>query len=121
MAPNLIRWSGLSVMVGGVLWVLWAGGVQGIGWGEPGSAAYERYEFFNRLLPLAVLPILVGFAGLHAAQRRSHGRLGGAGFALVLAGFVIMTAGSVGEFWVFSDQPYGSASFGRGLPGRSSG
>jgi hypothetical protein len=114
MSSNLIRWSGLSAMVGGVLWVLWAGGVQGIGWGDPGSAAYERYEFFNRLLPIAVLPILVGFAGLHAAQRRSYGRLGTAGFAIALAGFVLMTAGSVGEFWVFSDQPYDGAGFGRG-------
>ena len=28
------------------------------------------------------------------------------GFAIVLAGFVLITAGSVGEFWVFSDQSY---------------
>ncbi len=114
MSPNLIRWGGLAAMADGVLWVLGAGVVQGIGWGEPGSAAYERYEFFNRLLPLAVLPVLAGFAGLHAAQRRSYGLLGATGFACALAGFVLMTAGSVGEFWVFSDQPYDGAGFRRG-------
>lgn len=101
-------------MLGRVLWALWAGSVQGVGWGEPGSAAYERYEFFNRLLPLAVLPILLGFVGLHAAQRRNYGWLGAAGFTTVLAGFALIIAGSVGEFWLFSDQPYGETGFGRG-------
>jgi heme/copper-type cytochrome/quinol oxidase subunit 1 len=44
---------------------------------------------------------------LHAAQRRSYGWLGAAGFAVVLVGFVLILAGSVGEFWLFYDQPYG--------------
>lgn len=106
---NLIRWSGPAAIVGSVLWVLWAGGqLQGFGgWDEPGSAAYDRYEFFNRLLPLTLLPVVVGFIGLHAAQRRSRGRLGTAGFVMVLVGVMMIIAGSVAEFWVFSDQPYG--------------
>jgi hypothetical protein len=29
--------------------------------------AYERYEAYNRLLPLVLLPVMVGFLGLHAA------------------------------------------------------
>ncbi len=101
-------------MLGGVMWPLWAGVVQSVGWGEPGSAAYERYELFNRMLPLALLSVLVGFVGLHVAQRRSYGRLGAAGFATVLVGFLLIIAGSVGEFWVFSDQPYDETGFGRG-------
>ena len=109
MSPNLIRWSGLTAMVGGVLWVLWAGGQSegfGAGWSGPGSVAYERYEFFNRLLPVVLLPVVVGFIGLHAAQRRSYGRLGMTGFVMILVGFMLIIAGSVAEFWVFSDQPY---------------
>lgn len=102
----LIRWCGLAAMLGGVLWPLWAGVVQGIGFGEPGSAAYERYELANRMLPLALLPVVVGCLGLHAAQRRSYGWLGAAGFAVVLVGFALVIAGSAGEFWAFSDQAY---------------
>ena len=104
----------MMAMLGGVLWMLWAGSVQGVEWGEPGSVAYERYEFFNRLLPLALLPVVVGFIGLHAAQRRSYGQLGMAGFFIVLVGFLLIIAGSLGEFWVFSDQPYDETGFGRG-------
>ena len=109
MSSNLIRWSGLSAMVGGVLWALWsAGQLQGFG-GEDGAggASFDPYVFFNRLLPLVILPVLMGFVGLHAAQRRSYGWLGAAGFAIVLVGFVLIVAGSVGEFWLFYDQPYG--------------
>ena len=65
---NLVRLSGLAAMLGGVLWPLWAGIEQSVGWGEPGSAAYERYELVDRLLPVALLPVIVGFLGLHAAQ-----------------------------------------------------
>jgi hypothetical protein len=69
----------------------------------------RRYELVNRPLPFALLPVVVGFVGLHAAQRRSYGRLGTAGFATALVGFMQITAGSVGEFWVFSDQSYEGA------------
>jgi hypothetical protein len=101
-----VRWSGLAAMLGGVLWPLWAGVELSVGWGERGSAAYERYELINRLMPLALLPVVVGFIGLHVVQRRRYGRLGMAGFATVLVGFMLIIAGSVGEFWVFSEQAY---------------
>ncbi len=84
----------------------WAGVEQSVGWGEPGSTLYERYELINRLLPLALLPVTLGFIGLHAAQRRSDGWLGTAGFAAVIVGFVVTIAGNMGEFWAFSDQSY---------------
>ena len=72
---NLIRWAGLAAMVGGVLWALWTVGFDFVGYGEPGTPAYERYEAYNRLLPLALLPVMVGFLGLHAAHR--EGATGG--------------------------------------------
>lgn len=108
-SSNLIRWCGLAAMSGGVLWALWAGGqLQGFGaGGDPGSASYERYEFFNRLLPLVLSPVVAGFVGLHVAQGGSYRLLRTAGFAIVLVGFVLIIAGSAGEFWLFSDQPYG--------------
>ena len=93
-------------MLGGVLWALWGVAQQLAGWGQPGTTAYERYELVNRLLPFALLPVVVGFIGLHAAQRRSYRKLGTAGFTIVLVGLILIAAGNVGEFWVFSDQSY---------------
>ncbi len=93
-------------MLGGVLWALWAGVEQSVGWGQPGSAAYERYELINRLLSLTILLVVVGLFGLHAVLRRSYGWLGTMGFVTLLVGFALMVAGSVGEFWVFSAQSY---------------
>jgi hypothetical protein len=61
------------------------------------------------------LKLTVGFVGLHAAQKGRLGRLGTAGLAIVLVGFTIIVAGSVGEFWVFSAQPYDGAGFARGV------
>ena len=106
MSSGLIRWCGLLAMLGGVLWALWGVVQQLAGWGQPGTTAYERYELVNRLLPFALLPVVVGFIGLHAAQRRSYGKLGTAGFTIVLVGLILIAAGNVGEFWVFSDQSY---------------
>lgn len=109
-SSNLVRWAGLAAMAGGVLWALWTVGFNFVGYGEPGTPAYERYEAYNRLLPLALLPVLVGFLGLHAAQRRGYGWLGRAGLATALLGLGLVVAGSVGEFWVFTAQPYGEAN-----------
>src|SRR5918997_5664362 len=106
MSPNLVRLSGLAAMLGGVLWPLWVVVEQSVGWGEPGSAAYQRYELINRLLPLAILPVVVGLVGLHVVLRRSYGWLGTAGFVAILVGFALMLVGSVGEFWMFTEQGY---------------
>ena len=108
MGPsNLVRWAGLAAVVGGILWALWTVGFNFAGYGDPGTLAYERYEAYNRLLPLAVLPVMVGFLGLHAAQRRTYGWLGRAGLVTALLGLALAVAGSVGEFWVFTTQLYG--------------
>lgn len=109
-SSSVIRWAGLAAMVGGVLWALWTVGFNFVGYGEPGTPDYERYEAYNRLLPLALLPVMVGFLGLHAAQRRSYGWLGKASFVTALVGLTLAVAGSVGEFWVFTMQPYGEAN-----------
>lgn len=107
-SSNLVRWGGLAAMAGGVLWALWTGGFNFVDYvGELGTPAYERYEAYNRLLPVVLLPVVVGFLGLHAAQRRSYGWLGRAAFVTVLLGLALVIAGSVGEFWVFTEQPYG--------------
>jgi hypothetical protein len=109
MSSTFVRLSGLAAMLGSMLWVLWTvGQLQGFGgWGVPGSVAYDSYEFYTRLLPFVLLPVVVGFVGLNAVQKGSYGGWGIAGFLTVLVGFLLVIAGSVGEFWFFSDQPYG--------------
>ncbi len=111
MSSSLIRWSGVVAMLGGVLWALWTVGFNFVDYnGELGTPAYERYEAYNRLLPLVMLPVMVGFLGLYAVQRRSYGWLGKAGFVTALVGLALAVAGSVGEFWMFTTQPYGEAN-----------
>jgi len=51
---------------------------------------------------------MVGFLGLHAAQRRSYGWLGRASLVTAILGLALVVAGSVSEFWVFTTQPYES-------------
>ena len=53
---------------------------------------------------------MVGFLGLHAAQGRSYGWMGKAGFVTALFGLALVVAGSGGEFWMFTTQPYGEAN-----------
>ena len=53
----LFRWAGLAAVVGGVLWALWTVGFDFVGYGDPGSPAYERYEAYNRLLPSRCCPL----------------------------------------------------------------
>jgi len=73
-SSDLIRWGGLVAIWGGVLWALWNAGLEFVvGWGEPPSPSYERYEAYNRVMPV-ILPLLVaGLLGFHAAQKGGYG------------------------------------------------
>lgn len=80
-----------------------------VGWGQPGSAAYETYEMLNRL---AALPMLL-MAGVpiallgHPAIRDE--RRGFIAALAVLVGLLAMAIGTSLEFWAFTDDPYGGA------------
>ena len=102
MSSNWLRWSGLAGELGGALWALWYVGVSLVG-----SAGYGTY---NRLMPLVLLLLAVGLLGLHAAQNGSHGGIGRAGFMVTLVGLLAMIAGNVAEFWVFTEEAYGTSS-----------
>ena len=110
-SSDLIRWGGLVAIWGGVLWALWNAGLEFVvGWGEPPSPAYERYEAYNRVMPL-ILPLLVaGLLAFHATQKGSHGWLRRAGLIIALIGFTLLLVGNVAEFWGFNTQPYGEAN-----------
>jgi len=80
------------------------GFVGSVGWGPPGTEAYAVYERANRL---ASLPLVVHVTGWMLLVRdRSWRRVAAVG----ALGSLMMLAGNVGEFWVFSGVSYESAA-----------
>jgi hypothetical protein len=82
---------------------LFFGYVSAVGWGPPGTLAYEAYERANRIM---LAPLLVHLAAwlvvLHASAR-------GATVAGTL-GATMLVGGNIGEFWLFSAEEYTSAA-----------
>jgi hypothetical protein len=73
-----------------------------VGWGPPGTEAYVVYERANRLFMVPLLVHAVGWMLLirgHAWRRVA---------TIGAAGSLMMLAGSVGEFWIFSAESYQS-------------
>ena len=95
---------GASLAIGGFAATVWYffGYLGSVGWGPPGTDAYVEYERANRLF---VVPLLVHAAGWMLLFRgyasRRVARVGA-------AGSLMMLAGSVGEFWIFSAESYQS-------------
>jgi hypothetical protein len=81
-----------------------------VGWGEPGSAAYSRYEIYNRMAPAVLLLLLAATQYARHLLRGSLGRSGIAGNHLASAGLAVMALGSVLEFWVFTESAYATGS-----------
>lgn len=102
----IARLGGMAAMLGGVLWALCSVKLMFVQWGQPGSYFYENYEFYNRLVALSLPLLMVGSAGLHASQGKRYGLPGRLGFGSTFVGFTLVLVGSVGEFWLFTDQPY---------------
>ena len=98
-SAHLVRIGGLVAVLGGVLWALWYVGASLVG-----SGGYETY---NRLMPAVLLLLAVGLLAFYAAQKRSRGWIGRAGFVVALVGLLVMIVGNVMEFWAFSEEAYG--------------
>ena len=72
-SSDLIRWSGIAAMLGGVLWVVWSLLVR-VSFEAAGG------PFSDGLLLVADLLTLAGLVGLHALQGGNYGSIGRAGF-----------------------------------------
>jgi hypothetical protein len=83
-------------------------------WGPPGTTRYLSYEAANRLWALAFAGMLCALIGFGARFPLTHSRLGRAAQRLAVAGLLVMLAGNIAEFWLFSQQPYGELN-GRNL------
>jgi hypothetical protein len=97
---------GVVLAVGGFAASVWyfSGPLGSVGWGPPGTEAYVAYERANRL---ASVPLLIHLAGWALLVRdRGWRRVA----AIGAVGSLMMLAGNVGEFWIFSEASYASAA-----------
>lgn len=96
----LIRWSGLLVVPGGVLWALSPIGA------SISETAFGTPNVFWKLFPSAPLLLLAGLVGVQILQWRRSGLLQKIGFGLALLGLVLVIAGDVGLYWLGLDDAY---------------
>jgi hypothetical protein len=88
-APSLIRWSGLSAMVAGIIFA----GIQPIHPADVvSSVTTGAWAIITPLKTVMCLLLLVGIAGIYARQVKEAGWLGLAGFLLFGLGWAITTA-----------------------------
>jgi hypothetical protein len=98
------------LVTAGVLWGSAYFVMNAIGWGEPGSVAYQRYELFNRILGVVLLLLTATTWMLRSALRPIAPRFVRRALALTAAAQAMMVLGSVLEFWVFTLTPYAAGS-----------
>lgn len=89
------RWGALAAMVGGAMWALFPFGTPLASIEEAGTSAYAAsvaYFWLMAVVPLLLL--MVGLAGIHAAQIGTYGRLGRVGFPMSILALGLMFAGN---------------------------
>lgn len=92
-AAKAIRWGGLALLLGGVLW-----GMQKIGWtlfiGDLDPRAYPRpaATILWSMGLIAALFVLLGLPALYARQARQVGSLGLIAFVVVFTGMALVTS-----------------------------
>jgi Ca2+/Na+ antiporter len=92
-SPKLIRWGGLAAMVGGVLWALSPIGEDLFGGGgHPQSPAFRP---FNLLVEIMSILLIVGLLAVHFRYNRTYGRLGRAGFVVILGSYALGFIGGI--------------------------
>jgi hypothetical protein len=76
-------------------------------WGPPGTGTYESYQMMNRLVAVPAVLLVLGVFGTGFQGRKSLGVLGWMSWLLGLAGSLLVLAGNVSEFWLFTSRAYG--------------
>lgn len=98
---GLIRLGGLAAMVGGVLFLAFPL----LGYGLAGFTHpffYRVEEVLLFLIVIALLLVPIGMVGFHALQRHSYGRIGLAGFWLVVVASLVVAFG-VADYFIWGD------------------
>lgn len=100
-SSKLIRLGGLATVVGGVLFLAFPL----LGYGLAGFMHpffYRVEEVLLFLMVVALMLVPVGMVGFHALQRQSYGRIGLAGFWLVVIASLVVAVG-VADYFVWGD------------------
>jgi hypothetical protein len=79
-------------------------------WGPPGTAAYDTYQTLNRLVTVPAMMLVVGVAASGWKARKRLGVLGWLAWLAALLGSLLILAGNVGEFWVFTSRSYSDSA-----------
>jgi hypothetical protein len=79
-------------------------------WGTPGTAAYDTYQTLNRRVTVPAAVLVLGVAASGWKARRRLGALGWLAWVTALLGSLLILAGNVGEFWVFTSRSYSSSA-----------
>ncbi|MDP9480943.1 MAG: hypothetical protein M3R38_35650, partial [Actinomycetota bacterium] len=90
----ILRWSGLLVVPGGVLWALSPVGV------SLSDTLFHTPNVFWKLFPSAPLLILLGLMSLQLRQAGRSGLLEKVGFFVAVLGLLMILAGDVGLYWL---------------------
>ena len=96
----LLRWSGILVVPGGVLWALSPVGV------SLSDTMFHTPNVFWKLFPSAPLLILAGLVGLRLRQAGRAGIFEKAAFLVTALGLLLVVAGDVGLYWLGLDDAY---------------
>ncbi len=98
---GLIRIGGLAAMVGSVLFLAFP--LLGYGLAGLMHPFFYRVEVFLLfLIVVALVLVPVGMVGFHALQRQSYGRIGLAGFSLVVIASMVVAVG-VADYFIWGD------------------
>jgi hypothetical protein len=94
-SSSLIRWGGLAAMLGGALWIV----MRFLITFEPPPLDSTEY---SRLLPAPLLLLLVGLMAVQAQHVGHAGWPGWTGSVVAFIGLLLLLAGNVMVFWMFS-------------------
>ena len=79
-------------------------------WGPPGTPAYSTYQTLNRLVLIPAMMLVVGVAASGWRARRRLGAFGWLAWLTALLGSLLIVAGNVGEFWLFTARSYSDSA-----------
>ena len=96
----LVRWAGLLVVPGGLLWALSPTGA------SISQTLFSTPNVFWKLFPSAPLLILAGLVGLQLRQSGRSGVLEKVGFWVAAVGLILVVAGDVGLLWLGLDDRF---------------
>ena len=116
LSSNLIRWSGLLAVLGGVLWITTWILVAFTAAGTRDVFGFSERGWRTLLLNPAMLFFMAGLVGFHAKQAGRSESLGRSGFVICLLGLGTMLLGNIIEFWV-SELFYGTQEPGWAMSG----